>query len=251
MTDRNQPPPIFSLKRGAPLLVLIAGLIGFFAFGLDDYLTLSSLREHRDTLVAFAARYGLLANLAYAAVYAVVVAFSLPVATLFTLVSGFLFGTLLGGATAVLGATIGASLLFLAAKTSIGDALEARAGPAMKKMEAGFQKNAFSYLLFLRLVPLFPFFLVNLAPAFLGIRLRTFFITTFFGIMPGGMIYASAGNGLSAVLDSGADPNFALYGKPEILVPILGLAALSLIPIVYKKFRRSDGGPAGETPASE
>ena len=237
MTETGQRPTLLAPRRLVLPLLLIVGLIGFFAAGLDDYLTFAALQDHRHTLVSFAARYGLLANLVYLAVYAVVIAFSLPGGAMMTMVGGFLFGTLLGGTTVVIGATLGATALFVIAKTSFGDPLEARAGPAIKKLEAGFQRNAFSYLLFLRLVPLFPFFVVNLVPAFLGVSLRTYFVTTLVGIIPGTFVYASVGNGLSAVLDAGGTPNLERIFEPDILIPIIGLAVLSLIPVAYNTIR--------------
>ena len=107
-------------------------------------------------------------------------------------------------------------------------------------MEAGFQKNAFSYLMVLRLVPLFPFFLVNLAPAFLGVKLRTFMVATFFGIIPGTFVFASVGNGLGAIFDEGGEPNLGIIFQPEVLGPILALAALSLVPVIYKRFSKDE-----------
>ena len=135
----------------------------------------------------------------------------------------------------VVGATIGATLLFLAAKTALGDALRARAGGFVKKMEDGFRKNAFNYLLFLRLVPAFPFWLVNLVPAFLGVTLRTYVVATFIGIIPGAIVYTSVGNGLGAVFDAGESPDFGIIFRPEILLPIVGLAVLALVPVLYQK----------------
>ncbi|MFQ5534989.1 MAG: TVP38/TMEM64 family protein [Sphingomonadales bacterium] len=251
MSEHRQPPPVFSFKRSLPLLVLGAGLVGFFVFGLDDYFSVAALQEHRATLVAFAARYGLLANLTYLVLYAIVVAFSLPGGALLTMIGGFLFGTVMGASAAVIGATLGATALFLIAKTSIGDALEARAGPVLKKMEAGFQADAFNYLLILRLVPLFPFFLVNLAPAFLGVRLKTYFMTTLFGIIPGTFVYASVGNGLGAILDAGGTPEFGRIFEPDILIPIIGLAVLALIPVIYKRLKGSGVKAVGTSSSSD
>jgi uncharacterized membrane protein YdjX (TVP38/TMEM64 family) len=104
-------------------------------------------------------------------------------------------------------------------------------------MEAGFRENAMSYLLVLRLVPLFPFWLVNLVPAFLGVPLRTYVIGTFFGIMPGTFVYASVGSGLGAILEAGESPDLGIIFKAEILIPLLGLALLALIPVIYKRIK--------------
>jgi uncharacterized membrane protein YdjX (TVP38/TMEM64 family) len=150
---------------------------------------------------------------------------------------GLLFGTIAATIYVVIGATVGATGLFLAARTALGEPLRARAGPAVKRMEKGFQENALSYLLVLRLVPLFPFFVVNLVPAFLGVPLRTYVIGTVLGIIPGSFVYASVGNGLGAIFDAGQTPDLKIIFQPDILIPIIGLAILSLIPIAYKKFK--------------
>jgi len=228
-----------SLKRLWPLVVLGAGAVAFFAFGIGDYITLDTLRDNREALQTLVSENLLRAALVYIVIYTVLVAFSVPGALIATLTGGFLFGTLYGGLYTVVGATVGATIVFLAAKTALGDLLRAKAGPGIRKMEAGFKKNAFSYLLVLRLVPLFPFFLVNLAPAFLGVPLRTYVVATFFGIIPGTFVFASVGNGLGAVFDSGQDPDLGIIFQPEVLFPILGLAALSLIPVIYQRFSKN------------
>jgi uncharacterized membrane protein YdjX (TVP38/TMEM64 family) len=230
-------PSRLSLKRLAPLIALAAGLVLFFALGLNRYLSLDALAENRQRLLAWVSGHQLLAVPAYVLIYAAVVAFSLPGATVMTLSGGLLFGWLLGGAWAVIGATIGATLLFLAARTALGEPLRARAGPWLKKLEAGFADNAFSYMLVLRLVPVIPFFIVNLVPAFLGVKLSIFVITTFIGIIPGAMVYASIGNGLGSVLEAGGKPDLGLFTKPEIILPLVGLALLALVPVAYKRLK--------------
>jgi uncharacterized membrane protein YdjX (TVP38/TMEM64 family) len=229
----------FDWKKLWPLVVLAAGAAAFFGFGLNEYVTLDALKDNRETLQTLVAENLVLAAAVYIAIYTLMVAFSVPGALIATLTGGFLFGTVFGGLFTVIGATLGATIVFLAAKTALGDALRAKAGPGIRKMEEGFQENAFSYLLVLRLVPLFPFFLVNLAPAFLGVPLRTYVVATFFGIIPGTFVFASVGNGLGAVFDAGNDPNLGIIFQPEILGPILGLAALSLIPVIYRRFSKN------------
>lgn len=226
-----------SFKRLLPLLILAAGLVAFFALGGQRYLSFEVLSENRVALTDYVAANAVLATLIYLGAYIVVVAFSLPGGAVMTLLGGFLFGTWLGGFWVVIGATIGATILFIAAKTALGDMLRRKAGPWVRNMEAGFQENALSYLLVLRLVPLFPFFVVNLVPAFLGVPLRTYVIGTFFGIMPGTFVYASVGNGLGAVFDAGGTPDLGIIFEPEILGPIIGLAVLALIPVVYKRLK--------------
>ena len=228
---------VFSLKRLIPLVFLIGGLIAFFALGLDKFVTLSALGENRQLLADWVQTNGILAYVTYVAIYTVATAFSLPAAAIITISGGFLFGPWLGGGLSVIGATIGASALFLAARYAFADLFRERAGPAIRKMENGFKENALSYMLFLRLVPAFPFFIVNLVPAFLGVRLGTFFIGTFVGIIPGSLVFASLGDGFSAVVEKGGDIDLGIIFEPRFLLPILGLAVLSLIPIIYKKLK--------------
>jgi uncharacterized membrane protein YdjX (TVP38/TMEM64 family) len=225
------------LKRALPLVVLVAGLGAFFVLDLDVYFSLEALKQNRESLQMFVAENGFLAILAFAGLYAVVVAFSLPGGAIMTLAGGFLFGTIVGGMTVVVGATIGATALFLIARTALGDVLRAKAGPFLTKMEDGFRENAMSYLLVLRLVPLFPFWLVNLVPAFLGVPTGTYVIGTFFGIIPGTFVFASVGNGLGALLDAGQDPNLGIIFQPNVLGPLIALALLSLVPVAYKKYQ--------------
>jgi uncharacterized membrane protein YdjX (TVP38/TMEM64 family) len=224
-------------KRLWPLAVLAAGLALFFAAGLDRYLSLETLRQHHAGLSAFVAGHAFAALALFMVAYVAVVAFSLPGGAVMTIAGGFLFGTLVAALAVIVGATIGATLLFLAAKTALGDPLRARAGPALQRMQAGFRENAFSYLLVLRLIPLFPFFLVNLVPAFLGVPLRTFVAATFLGIIPGTFVYAQVGAGLGSVLESGQP--FSLSGilTPDVVLALVGLAALAVLPVVYKWMR--------------
>lgn len=241
MTDHAagpSPSPSSALRRLLPLAVLAAGLGAFFALGLHRTLTLDGLAARRTDLAAFVAGQGALAVAAYVAAYALAVAFSVPGGTVLTVAGGFLFGVVWGSAYAVAGATLGALAVFLAARTALGGALRRRAGPWVGRLQAGFAENAFSYMLFLRLVPLFPFWLVNLVPAFLGVRLRVYALATLLGIVPGVVVYASVGNGLGAVLDAGARPDLGLVFCPEVMLPLLGLAALSLLPVAVKAWRR-------------
>ncbi|MBT6204332.1 MAG: TVP38/TMEM64 family protein, partial [Rhodospirillaceae bacterium] len=172
-------------KRIVPVAVLLAVLVVFFASGAHKHATFDTLKENYFDLQVFVESHFLVAALLFVLAYTVATAASLPVATLLTLLGGFLFGWLLGTVFTVVGATIGATILFTAARTSFGDALREKVKPYVGRMEAGFHKNAFSYLLFLRLMPVFPFFVVNLVPAFLGVKTRLFVVTTFIGIIPG------------------------------------------------------------------
>ena len=225
------------VNKFVPLGVLAAGIAAFFALGLDHYVSFEALREHRALLANFVAYNPLVAPLVFMVIYAVVVAFSLPGGAIMTIAGGFLFGTVLGTAWVVLSATLGATILFVIAKTSLGDLLRAKAGPWLKKMENGFKENALSYLLVLRLIPLFPFFVVNLVPAFLGVHLRTYVIGTLLGIVPGSFVFATVGAGLGSIFDS--NEAFTATGilTPEIVTALVGLSLLSLLPIAYKKVK--------------
>ena len=230
-------------RRIVPLLILIAGLVLFFALGLERYLSLEALRLHRLELTAWVQGHRWTSPLGYMLVYMAAVVFSLPVATVMTVSGGFLFGAVAGTLYAVIGATLGATLLFLIAKTSLGDYLLARAGGRFDRMRKGFADDALSYLLVLRLIPIFPFFLVNLAPAFLGVSLRVYVIATFFGIMPGGFVYALAGAGIGSVLDRGGAVTVGGILTPQILGALFGLALLAMLPVIYRHFHRGrDGG---------
>ena len=224
------------MKCFLPLSILLGALALAWGLGLGDYLTLEKLRAHHETLLGQVERQPLMAALGYLAIYALVVAASLPGAVLMTITGGFLFGAVLGTSLTVVAATLGATLLFLAARTAFGDLLRAKAGSALGRMEAGFRKDAFSYLLVLRLVPLFPFFLVNLVPAFLGVGLGTFVAATLLGIIPGTLVFTLAGCGLGSILKAGGEFSLSSVLTPEMIAALLGLALLALVPVVYKRF---------------
>ncbi len=226
-----------SAWRVAPLAILVAGLVAAYAFGVTDYLDFQSLRENRELLLEMVAMNWLLTAVGYMVVYAVATAFSLPGGVFLTIAGGFMFGMLWASLLVVFAATIGATALFLAVRYVFGGILRERAGASVRKMEEGFRENAVSYMFVLRLVPLFPFWLVNLVPAFLGVPLGVYLFTTFFGIIPGSFVYASVGDGLGAILEVGGTPDAAAIAQPRFLVPILGLAVLSLIPVAYKKIK--------------
>ncbi len=224
--------------RLAPVAAVAAAIAAVFALGLDDYLSFETLRDNRQALLAWVDRLGPLAGVVYMVLYATVVALSVPGAVFMTLAGGFLFGAVLTTVYTVIGATAGATAIFLIATTALGDSLRRRAGPGLKKMEAGFQQNALSYLLVLRLVPLFPFWLVNLVPALLGVRLSVFVIATFFGFIPGTFVFSLAGAGLGSVFDSGADFSLAAVLTPHVIGALIGLAALALVPVGHKWVKR-------------
>lgn len=224
-----------SAARLLPLAALLIGLALFFAFGLQDHLSCSALRDNRAWLDAWVTAHRPLAILGFMALYAAAVALSVPGAALLTVAAGFLFGTPTATAMVVVAATAGATTLFLAARTAFSDLLQPRVGPWLSRLQRGFAENALSYLLFLRLVPLFPFFVVNLVPAFLGVRLRSFVIATFFGIIPGSLVFAYFGDRLGSLFDSGRDCSLDSVLTPQILLALTGLALLALVPVIYKR----------------
>jgi len=228
-------PPAPLWRRLLPLAAIGAGIVTFFALGLDDYLSFEELRKHRSELMAFVAGMHGEAILLFVLAYAAATAFSVPGAIVLTLSGGFLFGALEGTAATIIGATAGATTLFIAARTALGDTLKAKAGPWLAKLEAGFRENAFSYLLVLRLVPAFPFFAVNLAAPILGVPLKTFVLATLIGIIPGTFVFTSIGAGLGSIFDSMEE--FSLKGAltPEVLTALAGLSLLSLLPVIVKK----------------
>ncbi|MDE0060349.1 MAG: TVP38/TMEM64 family protein [Defluviicoccus sp.] len=241
MSDSETSAGGLNVKRLLPIAVLVAGLVAFFAFDLDEFVTLDALKTHRTVLQGWVESQGPVAWLVYAAIYMAAVAFSIPGGSILTIAGGFMFGPYVATAVVVIGATLGATVLFLAARYAFADYLRGKAGGAMCRMEAGFNENPVSYMLILRLVPLFPFWLVNLVPAFLGVKIRVYVLSTLFGIVPGTFVYALVGDGAGAVLDAGGDLDLGIIFEPRILAPIAGLALLACIPIVYKRFRSRRG----------
>jgi uncharacterized membrane protein YdjX (TVP38/TMEM64 family) len=234
----------------APALLLVL-MAAAYALGLHRYLSLDTLAEHRDALRGFAADHLLLAVLVFFAGYAAAVGLSVPGAVILTVTAGFLFGWLLGGLVAVAAATAGASMVFLVARSSFGDVLARRAGPALTRLKDGFARDAFHYLLFLRLVPLFPFWLVNLAPALANVKLRTFVAATAVGIIPGTFAFAFVGEGLDSVLAVQADwkacvsapstrvcpdePTLSALITPQLLLAFSALGLVALLPVALRR----------------
>lgn len=234
------------MRRWLPLAAIAVLIIAAFASGAHEYVTLTALRENREWLETQVAASLGLAAAAYIVLYAVATAASLPTGTVLTLTGGFLFGPWIGAVLTVTGATIGAVGIFLAASTALGNTLKARlerSGGALAAMEKGFREDALFYLLFLRLTPIFPFFVVNLAPAFLGVRLPLYAWTTFVGIFPGTLVYTFIGAGLGKALEGTAEPSLENLVSTEILLGLGGLGAMSLLAVVVRRvMRRRSGG---------
>jgi uncharacterized membrane protein YdjX (TVP38/TMEM64 family) len=223
------------LLRFLPLALIAAGMAAAILSGLHRHLGWEALRDARFALLDLVAAHPVAAPAAYVLAYVCVTAFSLPGAAAMTLAGGFLFGTLAGGGLAVVGATIGATAVFAAARTALGDRLRLRAGGMLARIEEGFRRDAASYLLFLRLVPAFPFFVVNIAAALLGARPAIFVATTLVGIVPGTLVFASIGAGLGSVFDAGARPDLSVALSWPVLGPLLGLGLLALLPVAWRR----------------
>ena len=246
--------------RLAPVAVLVAIMALVFAMGWHRHLSLETLVRHRMALAEFVAAHYAAALLAFMATYVAAVSLSIPGSLFLTITAGLLFGAVVGGMAVVIAATIGASIIFLIARSAFSAYVVRRAGPRLSRIVDGFCADAFSYLLFLRLVPLFPFFLVNLAPALVGVRLPVFVAATAIGIIPATFVFASVGAGLDSVIraqaamyqaclasgrsDCRLDFELAAVLTPQLLGALAALGLLALVPVVVKRvFMRRQGIP--------
>lgn len=235
------PPPTSArpwLRRLPILVILGAALIG--AFALRDELSFETLARHREDLLAFRDANYLWAVLAFVTSYVVIVALSLPGGTVATLTGGFLFGLFPGVLYNVLGAGTGAVLVFLAARSGFGEALARRmegAGGRAARLQASLRENEWSVLFLMRLVPLVPFFIANLIPAFVGTSLQRFAVSTYVGIVPGALVFTSVGSGLGDVFARGDAPDLSIIFSLPILLPLLGLVALAALPMLLRAFK--------------
>ncbi|MGR3483988.1 MAG: TVP38/TMEM64 family protein [Paracoccaceae bacterium] len=230
------------LKRLPLIAVILVAAIG--AYALRDTLSFQALADNREALLAYRdANYALSVAL-FVAAYTVVVAFSLPGASIMTLTGGFLFATFPGALYNVTGATLGAIGIFLAARAGLGDRLAARmdaSGGTVRRIKEGIDENQWSMLFLIRLMPVVPFFVSNLVPALVGVPLHRYAITTFLGIIPGAVVYTSVGAGLGEVFARGETPDLSIIFAPEVLLPILGLCALAALPMAIKAVRGRQG----------
>lgn len=229
------------IRRFLPLLVIVGGLGFAYLMGWQRFFTLDFLAESRDSLTAFVTANYWLSTIGFTLLYAVAVAFSFPAASILTIFAGFLFGWLTGSIMVAFGATAGATAIFLVAKSAFGDALRGKVGGRVKNLAEGFEKDAFSYLLVLRIAPVFPFFIMNIAPALFNVSLRHYIIATFLGILPGVLAYTYLGQGIGSVLDAaeaaGTSPSVGDLVTPEITIAFVALAVVAAIPVVIKKWR--------------
>jgi len=229
--------------RQLPLIAIaVVAVTGAVLF--RDQLSFSTLAEHRDALIAFRNDNYVASVAAFVAVYAGIVGFSLPGATVATLTGGFLFATFPGALYNIMGATLGATAIFLAARAGLGERLAERMDASegmVKRIKAGIDANQWEMLFLIRLVPAVPFFVANLVPALVGVPLSRYVVSTFFGIIPGAVVYTSVGAGLGEVFAQGGRPDLGIIFEPQILLPILGLCALAALPVGLKAVRGKKG----------
>lgn len=246
------------LRRYAPIAVIVLAMVVVFATGAHRQVSLETLVRHRMAIDAFIAAHGVVAVAAFMAIYVIAVALSIPGAIFLTIAGGILFGVAVGGTATVVSATIGATIIFLVARSACGESLVRRAGPLACKLAEGFRADAFSYLLFLRLVPAFPFFLVNLAPALVGVKLSTFVAATLIGIIPATFAFAFFGSGLDSVIaaqegiyraclaSGGTDCklhfDLGMIATPRLLAALATLGVIALIPVIVKRLRARTAG---------
>lgn len=250
---RDRAPP--RLVRLWPVALVVAGLAALYVLGAGDYISLDYIVREHEALAALVADHLLLSALLYFVIYAVAVAVSFPGASLITIAGGFLFGVWLGTTLAVVAATIGATALFLAARTSFGAFLREKVAHLAGRFARGFEDNAFSYLFLLRLVPIVPFWLVNIVPTLFHTPLRTYVIATALGIIPGTLAYSLLGAGLNGTIAAleAENPGCAAAGTCKIgfdlllapgpLIAMAALCVVALLPILVKKVRMRAGRP--------
>jgi uncharacterized membrane protein YdjX (TVP38/TMEM64 family) len=227
-----------ALRRYGPIALVAALLVAAVASGLWRHLTLTELAAHRVTLTHYVAAHPVLSVLIYVAVYTLVVVACIPGPGAMTTAGGFLFGTVIGGMAALTACTVGSAIVFLACRTAFGDWATQKAGPAVKKIEEGFAKDAFSYLLTLRLIPMVPFFATNVAAGLARVRLSTLIGATLLGTSPVCFVFAGLGAGLGVVFDRGDRIGMSLLEQPRIILPLVGLALLASGPIAWRLWRR-------------
>ena len=240
MSENRLRPGTRAMLRQLPIVVIVlVALVGTVT--LHEHINFDTLREHRSTLMALRDAHYIATVAIFMALYIAIVTFSLPGAALSTLTGGFLFGVFPGVLITVVSATIGAFLVFTAARIGFGDRLAARIDASegrISRLRDAIRENEWEILLIVRLIPVVPFFVANLIPATMGVRTHRFVITTFLGIIPGGLVFTSLGSGLGELFAEGKRPDTGVIFEPHILLPILGLAALAALPILVRMWRR-------------
>lgn len=244
------------LGRWGPLIGLIALIVAAYYFGLQDYFSLQNIAAHRNALQGYVSTHLIVSLLIYAGFYIAVVALSLPGSSILSIAGGFIFGWAVSAPITVVAATFGAIIVFQIVKTSLGETVAKRAGPFVRTLSDGFAKDAFNYLLFLRLVPAFPFFVVNAVAGVCRVNFRSFVLATFVGIIPGAYVFAWLGRGLESVIDAQSawhdacilkdgfnncpyDISISSLVTPELLMAFAALGMLALLPVAWKKWKSS------------
>jgi len=228
------------MKKWIPLMIIVILMIAAYFIGITDYFTYEQIRKHHMTLTQYVSENYLLMSALFVISYLVSTALSLPIGIYLSLLGGFLFPQPFSALYVVVGATAGASILFWTARTALGETLRQKASPFLSKIEKGFNENAASYMLFLRLIRAFPFWLVNLAPALIGVPYRTYLWTTALGILPGVIVFTQFGAGLDAVFEGQQEFSIDNILNRDIKIALVALAIFVLIPVVLKRFRKND-----------
>ncbi|MEL7301780.1 MAG: TVP38/TMEM64 family protein [Pseudomonadota bacterium] len=238
-THTDAAAPKSKLKRFAPLAIIaIVAVLGVTFLG--EYLSFETLRDNREALLAFRDENFFLLTLIFILAYAAIIAFALPGAAIASITGGFLFALFPGTLFNMIAATLGATATFMAARYGFGEAAEkklAESKGVMGRIKAGIDENQWETLFLVRLLPIFPFFVSNLALSVVGVPLWKYVVGTFFGILPGAVVYTSIGAGLSDVFARGETPDLGIIFTWPILGPLLGLAALAVLPIIVKAVR--------------
>ncbi|MDA8561987.1 VTT domain-containing protein [Gammaproteobacteria bacterium] len=227
------------LKRFLPLCMIIIGLICFFHFELNQYFTFEELKENRAYILLLVESHYFSSIIIFMALYIILVAFSVPGATFLTVTSGFLFKTWLGALYSLISATVGSILIFLVVKRALEPYINSKMNIWIIKMRNKFHDNELNYLFFLRLAPIFPFWMVNIIAALLGARIKTFFISTFIGIIPLMIILSLLGNGLDEIFDNNENPNLSILLSWKIYIPLCLLGFISIFPIFFHHKKNS------------
>jgi uncharacterized membrane protein YdjX (TVP38/TMEM64 family) len=232
--DAGRSSAVSRLSMAGLIALLTGGLAALLAVGLDGQFGLDAIRRHHAVLAGFVSGEPLLASLLFMGIYAFAVAISVPGVQLLAVIAGWLFGWLQGTIYVAIAATIAASAVFLLARSALGQALRDRAGPAMQRFASGFRENASSYVFVLHLVPVLPYAVVNTLPAACGVRLRTFVLAAFLGVLPSTLLLAQFGSGLGQVLAQGTAIRMSSLLTPQILIGLAGVALLALVPVLHR-----------------
>lgn len=224
----------------AVLALLTVGLPIAFALGVDGDAGLDALRRHHLDLVSFVTLKPIIAAFLFMTIFSLSVAISLPGVSFLTMIGGFLFGWVSATMLAQISATVAAAIVFLIARRALAQPVDAHAGPTVRRFASGFKRNAFGYVLFLNLVPIFPFGMIIALPAACGVKLWTFIAGGFLGILPGTILLTHLGSGLGGILRQDGAIDLSSFLTPQILLALAGLAALSLLPLLFKSITRRE-----------